>query len=155
MKLVYEYSCKWKFFYNPDKSAVMVTPKKEVKQPRTKNIEMSPLVIIKLKRVLNDREGVNNCLFGNLTPRTKDCICLGCKAFNSISSIRIKTKGVCMFVCATIYWSIITSIVTYGSELWVLQPDKVELLRKFHRYIYAGNDKDSLPEPLSTVLPIH
>ena len=53
MKLVYEYSCKWRFFYNPDKSAVMVTAKKEVKQPRTKNIEMSPLVVIKLKRELN------------------------------------------------------------------------------------------------------
>ena len=44
---------KWRFFYNPDKSAAMVTAKKEVKQPRTKNVEMSPLVVLKLKTELN------------------------------------------------------------------------------------------------------
>ena len=40
-----------------------------------------------------------------------------------------------MSVCTTIFWSIIIPIVTYSSELWILQPDETEVLRKFQRYI--------------------
>ena len=46
-----------------------------------------------------------------------------------------KSKGVNMAVCNILFWSIIAPIVTYGSEVWVLQPDEQELLRKFQRYV--------------------
>ena len=55
--------------------------------------------------------------------------------FNAVTSIGIKSKGVCTALCTTVFWAIIMPIVTYGSELWVLHSDEVKLLRKFQRYI--------------------
>ena len=87
------------------------------------------------EKIEYDHVGVKNCLFNNSTPRTEDRISRGRRAFNAISSIGIKKRGVCMNVCTTVFWAIIMPIVSYGSELWVLQPDEVDLLRKFQRYI--------------------
>ena len=82
-----------------------------------------------------DHVGVKNCLFGNYTIRTEDRISRGRRAFNAVTSIGIKNKGVCMSVCTTIFWAIIMPNVTYGSELWVLGGNETELLRKFQRYV--------------------
>ena len=40
-----------------------------------------------------------------------------------------------MSIFNTVFWMIITPIVTFGSELWVLRPDETELLRKFQWFI--------------------
>ena len=82
-----------------------------------------------------DHVGVKNCLFGNSMARTEDKISRGRRAFNTITSIGIKSKGVCMAICTTVFWTIIIPIVTFGSELWILRPDEIDLLRKFQRYV--------------------
>ena len=87
------------------------------------------------EKIEYDHVGVKNCLFSNFTPRTEDRIIRGRRAFNSITSIGIKSKGLCMSVCTTIFWAIKIPIVTYSSELWVLRADESELLRKFQRYV--------------------
>ena len=87
------------------------------------------------EKVEYDHVGVKCCLFSNYLPRTEDRIRRGRRVFHAISSIGIKDKGVNMSVCTTFFWAIIMPIVTYGSELWVLQPDETELLCKFQKYI--------------------
>ena len=55
------------------------------------------------------------------------------RAFNAITSVGIKSKGVPMKVCSTLFWTIIAPIVTYGCEVWVMRSDEIEILRKFQR----------------------
>ena len=136
LKIVYNYSCRWRFHYNASKSAIMVYG--ESKRIASRNAKYRNFQLGKEKvkeKIEYDHVGVKNCLFNNSTPRTEDRISRGRRAFNAISSIGIKKRGVCMNVCTTVFWAIIMPIVSYGSELWVLQPDEVDLLRKFQRYI--------------------
>ena len=95
-----------------------------------------PLDGVKVKeRCEYDHVGIKNCLFGSTIPKTEDRISRGRRAFNAVVSIGIKNKGVNMAVGNILFWLIIAPIVTYGSEVWVLQPDEQDLLRKFQRYI--------------------
>ena len=99
--------------------------------------------------------GVKNCLFGNSFARTEDRISWGRRAFNWILSIGIKTKGVSTAVCYIIFWSIIAPIIIYGSELWILGPEEVELLSKFQRYVGQRCQRFPLRSPnFSSVCPI-
>ena len=82
-----------------------------------------------------DHVGVKNSLFNNYKPRTEERISKGRRAFNAITSTGIKSKGVSMKVCSTLFWTIIAPIVTYGCEAWVLRADEIELLRKFQRMV--------------------
>ena len=136
LDLVYKYSCKWRFYYNANKSAVMVYGESKREAERNAKFRNFKLGKDKVKeKVEYDHVGVKNCLFGNFTNRTEDRISRGRRAFNSVTSIGIKKKGVCMSVCTTIFWAIIMPIVTYGSELWVLRGNETELLHKFQRYV--------------------
>ena len=136
LRMVYVYSCKWRFFYNAGKSAIMVYG--ENKREAKRNSKDRSFLLGKKKvkeKVEYDHVGVKCCLFSNYLPRTEDRISRGRRAFHAISSIGIKDKGVNMSVCTTIFWAIIMPIVTYGAELWVLQPDETEKLCIFQRYI--------------------
>ena len=136
LEVVYKYSCEWRFYYNADKSAVMVYGEKKREAMRNSKFRHYQLGKDKAKET-NEyvHVGVKNCLFGNYTARTEDRISRGRRAFNAIISIGIKIKGVCMLICTTIYCSIIMLIVTFGSELLVLGPDEAEHLMKFQRYV--------------------
>ena len=70
-----------------------------------------------------------------ITTRTEERISKGRRAFNAITSVGIKRKGISMKVGSTLFWSIIAPIVSYGCEVWVLRSDEIELLRKFQRMI--------------------
>ena len=136
MDMVYNYSCKWRFFYNPGKSAVMVYGERKREAAKNAKFRNFSLGGVKVKeRDEYDHVGVKNCLYGNTIPRTEDRISRGRRAFNAVASVGIKSKGVNMAVCNILFWSIIAPIVTYGSEIWVLQPDERDLLRKFQRYV--------------------
>ena len=110
----------------PDKSAIMVYGERKteaVKNSKFRNF----LGGIKVQgRSEYDHVGKKNCLFGNTALRTEDRISRGHRAFNAVTSIGIKNRGVNMSVCNILFWSIIMPIVTYGSEVWVLQPDEHE-----------------------------
>ena len=128
LDLAYKYYCKCRFYYNARKSAIMVYGEKKqeaVKNAKFRNYHLGQDEV----KVTNKYEhiGVINCLFGNYTARTEDRISRGRRTFNAVTSIGIKSKGVCMSICTTVFWAIIMPIVTYGSELWVLHPDEVKL----------------------------
>ena len=136
LKIVYKYSCKWRFYYNASKSAVMTYGENKREASRNSKFRNFQLGTEKVKeRIEYDHVGIKNCLFSDTTPRTEDRISRGRRAFNAIASIGIKKDGVCFNVCSNVYWAIIVPIVSYGSELWVLQPDENELLSKFQRYV--------------------
>ena len=82
-----------------------------------------------------DHVGVKNCLFHDYKPRTEERVSKGRRAFNAITSVGIKKKGITMKVCSTLFWTIIAPIVTYGCEVWVARGDEIDLLRKFQRMI--------------------
>ena len=73
-----------------------------------------------------DHVRIKNCLFHDYKPRTEERISKGRQAFNAITSVGIKKKGISMNVCSTLFWSIIAPIVTYGSEVWVARGDEIE-----------------------------
>ena len=87
------------------------------------------------ERAEYDHVGIKNCLYNNFMPRTEERISKGRRAFNAISGLGIKKKGITMATCSALFWFIIVPIVTYGSETWVLKADEVDQLRKFQRYI--------------------
>ena len=134
--LVSEYANRWRYSYNASKSAVMIygESKKEFKHG-SKN-RCFKLCNERVKETeAYDHVGVKNCLFSNYKPRTDERISKGRRAFNAITSVGIKRKGISMKVCSTLFWTIIAPIVTYGSEVWVLRNDEVEALRKFQRLV--------------------
>ena len=40
-----------------------------------------------------------------------------------------------MKTCATLFWSIVIPVVSFGCELWILKNNEIEMLRKFQRQI--------------------
>ena len=76
MKLVYEYSCKWRFYYNAGKSAIMVYGEKKREALKNFKFRNSALGKDKVKEKLEyDHVSVKNCLFGNSMARTDYRIC--------------------------------------------------------------------------------
>ena len=82
-----------------------------------------------------DHVGVKNCLFNDCKPRTEDRISRGRRAFNAILNSGIRKNGLNTKVITTLYWTIVVPVVTYGSEVWVMKGDEIEMIRKFQRYV--------------------
>ena len=40
-----------------------------------------------------------------------------------------------MSIIASLFWTIVVPVVTYGSEVWVMKGDKIESLRKFQQNV--------------------
>ena len=71
LDLVYKYLCKWRFYYNASKSAVMIYGEKKRESVRNSKFRNFQLGKDKVKeRIEYDHVGVKNCLFSNFTPRT-------------------------------------------------------------------------------------
>ena len=66
--------------------------------------------------------------------RINEKISKGRHTVNMMTNIGVKKGGVAMSVCNTVFWSIIIPILTFGSELWVLNQSDTEKLEKFQRY---------------------
>ena len=86
-------------------------------------------------RILDSIFSIKNCLFHDYKPRTEERLSKGRRAFNAVTSVGIKKKGISMKVCSTLFWTIIAPIVTYGCEVWVPRGDELESMRKFQRMI--------------------
>ena len=136
LRIIDEHARKWRYAYNAKKSDIMIygeTRKQHEKGAKFRNFSLGGEKVP--EREEYDHVGIKNCLYNNFMPRTLDRISKGRRAFNAVTSLGIKRRGITMSMCSTIYWSIIIPIVTYGSELWVLKGDEIEELRKFQRYI--------------------
>ena len=66
LNMVYDYSCKWRFFYNPKKSAILgqgVSRSEAKKGAKYRNFRLGSEKV--KERFEYDHVGVKNCLFGN------------------------------------------------------------------------------------------
>ena len=136
LDVVSNFSNRWRYSYNAKKSAIMVYG--ESKSDFKKGSKFREFAICREKvkeTVTYDHVGIKNCLFHDYKPRTEERLSKGRRAFNAITNIGIKKKGITMKVCSTLFWTIIAPIVTYGCEIWVTRGDEIELLRKFQRMI--------------------
>ena len=136
LTIVTEYSNRWRYSYNAAKSNIMVYGESRREFKIGRKDRMFNICNERVKEAESyDHVGIKNCLFSNYKPRTEERISKGRRAFNAITSVGIKRKGVSMKVCSTLFWSIIAPIVTYGSEIWVLRGDEIESIRKFQRMV--------------------
>ena len=136
LEVVSEYANRWRYSYNAGKSAIMIYGEsKRAFKLGSKNRTFKICGEKVKETVAYDHVGIKNCLFSNYRPRTEERISKGRRAFNAITGVGIKKKGISMKVCSTLFWTIIAPILTYGSEIWVLRGDEVEILRKFQRMV--------------------
>ena len=136
LTIVTEYSNRWRYSYNAAKSNIMVYGESRREFKIGRKDRMFNICNERVKEAESyDHMGIKNCLFSNYKPRTEERISKGRRAFNAITSVGIKRKGVSMKVCSTLFCSIIAPIVTYGSKIWVLRGDEIESIRKFQRMV--------------------
>ena len=81
-----------------------------------------------------DNVGYKACIGGIYTERTSEKISKGRKALCSVSSIGIHKGEINMMSSNIIFWSIIISIITYASELWVMKLSDLDKLDEFQRF---------------------
>ena len=136
LRMIYAHSLKWRYKYNASKSAVMIygeTRRENTIGKKNRMFKLGPQRVP--EKCSYDHVGVKNCLFGDYTERLVERISKGRRCFNALCSLGIKKSGITMRTCATLFWSIIIPVVTYGSEIWVLKCHEIELLRKFQQQV--------------------
>ena len=137
LQTVYDHSCKWRYKFNPKKSAVLVYgegPRENKTNSQHRYYRLGGDVI--RESVSNDHLGLkNNCQRDN-TERTKDKISKGRKALNAAAGLGLKPGGLSICACGMIFWTMVVPIITFASELWVLSDEDVGLLEDFQ--LYAG-----------------
>ena len=121
LNIVGEHAKRWRYRYNAKKSAIMVYGENRAELKKGTKYRNLKIGSDKVKESTEyDHVGIKNCLFNNFMPRTEDRIRKGRRAFNAITCVGIRKRGLSMKVCARLFWSIIVPILTYGSEIWVL-----------------------------------
>ena len=150
------FSVQWEYQYNAKKSAVMIYGENMKEHKKGKRFRNFMLGRDKVQETVEyDHVGVKNCLFGNFNPRVEDRISRGRRAFNSILNSGVKRNGLNMSVVSTLFWTIVIPIVSYGSEVWVLKGDEIELLKKFQRYVGRKSQRFNQRSPnYSAYMPL-
>ena len=77
----------------------------------------------------------NNCLWDN-RERTDEKISKGRKALNAASGLGLKPGGLSIKACGLLFWSMVIPIITFASELWVMDEYDVSKLENFQ--VYSG-----------------
>ena len=135
MKLVHEHSNRWRYQLNAKKCAVLVYGESKRESERNSNERVYRLGSETVKeRKTYDHVGLKNCIGGDFSERINEKLTKGKKTLCASSGIGIKTGGLTQKICCFIYWTIIVPIMTYASELWVMNDSDIEKLDKVHRY---------------------
>ena len=78
------------------------------------------------------------------TSRVEEKISKGRKTLNASSGMGFRKNGLNMGTCNIIYWQVVMSTVSFGSEVWVLSERDKELLNSFKTY--AGKRIQRFPQ---------
>ena len=135
LSLVDTYGKRWRFNFNAKKSAIMVYGEGEklnLKHAKDRVFKLGDKRV--MERVSYDHVGIKACLYES-NNRVSEKICKARRAFNACSGIGIRKNGLSMKSCNIIFWGIVISIVTFGSELWFLSDKDYEELSMFQRQI--------------------
>ena len=142
LRIVYGHSCKWRYFFNPKKSSVLVFGESEREHRRNTQYRYYKLGNDRIKEEVDyDHLGLkNNCMGQNIT-RIKE---LKRKALNAASGLGLKSRGLTIKACGKLFWAMVVPIMTFASELWVLSDEDIRLIEEFQRY--AGRRIQRFPQ---------
>ena len=135
LEIVYEFSRKWRFDFNADKSAIMVygeKPKDNVKNALDRVFKLGNGRIKERREY--DHVGVKACLYQDGNSRVEEKISKGRRTLNATAGLGIRQNGLNISTCNLIFWVIIMPIITFGSEIWMLTNDDIDKLQAFQRY---------------------
>ena len=135
MRIVHRHGNRWRYHFNAEKSAVLVYGESDRERKINSKQRIYRLGKSQVKeREVYDHVGVKASVTGNNYTRASEKISKGRKALNAATSLGVKRYGLTMQACSTIFWSMIIPIVTYGSELWILDERDIDMLDSFQRY---------------------
>ena len=151
MKIVFAHSARWRYSFNASKSAILIygeSPRERVVNAAYRQFALGKSKIP--KKTLYDHLGVKCSSTGNNNERTKDKIAKGRKALGAASGIGLKRGGISMIACNLVFWSFIVPMVTYGTEVWVLDETDINLLEDFQKYAGRRLQRFSSRSPSQT-----
>ena len=132
---VYQHSTKWRYTFNPKKSAVLVYGESDAENRNYTRYRIFKLGNEQIKERNNyDHLGQRNSRNGDNSVRLNEKIRKGRKALNAASGLGLKPGGLTIKGCSIIFWSMTIPIVTFSSELWVLNDEDVNNIEYFQRY---------------------
>ena len=135
LSIVHVHSCKWRYDLNAKKSAVMVYGESINENKQNSIYRMYRLGKESVpEKTSYDHVGIKTCNGKNYIDRTLEKISKSRKALSASSALGIKHGGISMKACNILYWSLISPILTYGAEIWILKANDIEALDKYQRY---------------------
>ena len=135
LRIANKHSLKWRYYFNADKSAVLVygeSKRENLNNSKNRTYKLGSNFI--KEKTSYDHVGYKTCTDRFSTIRITEKVSKGRRTLNATTGLGIKKGGLSMSTCNIIMWSVIIPIVTYASELWVLKPKDVEILENFQRY---------------------
>ena len=144
LKMVYEFSRKWRFDFNAGKSAIMTYGEERKANGKNAIDRVFKLGSERIKeRAEYDHVGVKACLFQDGNNRVDEKISKGRRTLNATAGLGIRQNRLNIGTCNLIFWVIVMPTVTFGCEIWILSDDDVEKLQAFQRY--AGRRVQRFP----------
>ena len=135
LEIVNMHSVKWRYYFNADKSAILVYGETQRENARNKVNRSYKLGSHYVKEKSEyDHVGFKTCIFKGHNTRTVDKISKGRITLNAAAGLGIKKAGLTISTCNVIMWSVIIPIITYAAELWVLKQSDVRIIDEFQRY---------------------
>ena len=151
LDLAFRHSCKWRYQFNPKKSAVLVygegvNEQKSNSIHRVYRLGRDPIK----EQVTYEHLGLLNYVNESVNNRLTVKISKGRKALNAAAGIGLKPGGLTIHACSILFWAMVVPIITFSCELWVLNDNDVKLLEDFQRY--AGRRMQRFPyrSPIET-----
>ena len=137
LNIVYEHSKKWRYRFNPNKSAILVYGESPIESATNSKYRMFRLGKNRIKEETSyDHLGLKNNSLGRGYERTAEKISKGRKALNAASGLGLKPGGLTIQACSLLFWSMVIPITTYACELWVMSDEDIKLLEDFQ--VYSG-----------------
>ena len=135
LEMVFKHSCKWRYKFNPKKSAVLVYGEGKNEQKQNAALRVYRLGSEPIKEQTKyEHLGLVNYVNESENDRTLQKIKKGRKALNAAAGIGLKPGGLTISACSILFWAMVVPIITFASELWVINDNDVKLLEEFQRY---------------------
>ena len=134
LRIVNSHSKKWRYELNAGKSAVLVfgeSINENIKNAGYRNFRLGDKKV--KEKVTYDHVGVKSCIGGSYQVRTREKVKKGRKVLNAAAGLGFKKGGLTMMASNLIFWTVVVPTTIYGSELWILKEQDIEMLDDFQR----------------------
>ena len=132
---VYQHSNTWRYRFNPAKSAVLVYGETDNENKENSRYRVFRLGGNQIKeKNTYDHLGLKNSRNGVNKDRLNEKVKKGRKALNAASGLGLKPGGLTIKACSILFWAMTVPIVTFSSELWILNDEDVNTIECFQRY---------------------